>query len=291
MIQEFYDKLYIQLQEELTGIAGSGLTPLAGFAADMEAIRIAIIRLNEEIILHPFSSSREEVCFFKSIKPKFYALKIYHKELFNIQQNTPFGGQEALKPYYQDEIIHIRHWFSRHKFYYQYYRLGATEFDDRYFLRSAQLPEIWLDDLPEYNKGSDSPLDGLFAKFMAYEMLQAHIFELMNNPGHKDVSRISPEVKWTGDKVNLVEVIYGIYHTGQLNNGNAVLSTIIRTMETSFQIDLSRTYRDFVDIKRRKASSPTRYLELMRESLHKHIDSENEYKPENGAGQFKKAWE
>jgi hypothetical protein len=81
-----------------------------------------------------------------------------------------------------------------------------------------------------------------------------------------------------GDKVNLVEVIYAIYFTGQLNHGNADLSLIIRFMEKHLQIDLSRAYRDFIDIRNRKVSSPTRFIDQMRESIHKRVDDDLAFK-------------
>jgi hypothetical protein len=72
----------------------------------------------------------------------------------------------------------------------------------------------------------------------------------------------------------LVEVIYGLYFTGQLNNGNADISLIIRFMERHMQIDLSRAYRDFLDIRSRKKTSPTRYIEQMGDSIQKRIDDD-----------------
>jgi hypothetical protein len=65
-----------------------------------------------------------------------------------------------------------------------------------------------------------------------------------------------------------------------LNNGNADISLIIRFMERHMQIDLSRAYRDFLDIRSRKKTSPTRYIEQMGESIQKRVDDDLSLKKE-----------
>jgi RteC protein len=62
------------------------------------------------------------------------------------------------------------------------------------------------------------------------------------------------------------------YDTLQINEGKADLSDIIDWLEQSLQVNLSRYYRRFMEIKQRKAMSKTRYLDEMRDVVNKRID-------------------
>ncbi|MGE8424753.1 MAG: RteC domain-containing protein, partial [Sphingobacterium siyangense] len=77
---------------------------------------------------------------------------------------------------------------------------------------------------------------------------------------------------WSGDKVELIEIAYGIYYTGRINHGKAEISDIIQWLEESLNIDLSQAYRMFVDIRRRKTISYTKYLDEMRSTIQSQIE-------------------
>lgn len=237
------------------------MAPLPRFAVIMETIRIALIRLREEVILHPFPTVSEEIYFFKHIKTKFCALKIYHRSWFAIYRNMPSGSKKELKKYFEEEINYIRHWFDQHQFYYQYHNLGATEFDNRYFLREAEIPEIWLDELPQPDKDFSVPMEHLFSTIIANRQLEEYLLNKINTLENPDytVSQQTPalpKLQWTGEQVNLVELIYGIYYTGQINHGNIGVKDIIELMELVFQVKLKSPYHAFGDIRRRKSISP-----------------------------------
>lgn len=87
--------------------------------------------------------------------------------------------------------------------------------------------------------------------------------------------------RWTGEKINLIEIAYGIYFTGQMNDGKADIKDIIGWMETSLNIDLGQVYRMFIDISRRKTTSYTKFLESMSKAIHQHIEETYDYKPKN----------
>ncbi|TSJ36543.1 hypothetical protein FO440_22190 [Mucilaginibacter corticis] len=112
-------------------------------------------------------------------------------------------------------------------------------------------------------------MDYVFAKFIAYEKIQFYLIEQLSE---------KPAVQklvWTGDKVNLVELAYGIYHTHQIK---AEVSEIVEALSNAFNITITgdAAYRMNIDIKRRKVISPTRFLEEMAGQVKQSI--ENSYK-------------
>ena len=68
-------------------------------------------------------------------------------------------------------------------------------------------------------------------------------------PLKKDASK---KLNWTADKINLVELIYALFFSKCINNGNVKIKEIIEIFEDIFSIDLGEYYRTYVEIKRRK---------------------------------------
>lgn len=279
---KFSEKLYLRLKEEIAKIQATETDPFKKLSAILKSCRVALKDLKDFILKNPFKDETEEIYFFKYIKPKFYCLYIFYLEKYNIETSIPVGDTDTLKNFYNDELKAVRRFFQHIYFYYQYYRLGATELDKLYFVRGSNAQSVLIPEAPEPDPEFSTGCDYLFSKIKAFELLQDYLLIALQKFDPLIKSRPTEEarlLKWTGDKVNLVEVIYALYFTGQLNNGNADLSLIIQFMEQHLGIDLSRAYRDFIDIRNRKVSSPTRFIDQMRESIHKRIDDDLAFNP------------
>lgn len=283
-MEKFSGKLLEKLRADIEAVLSREQDGFKVLKAVLRLIRDSLAELKKYLVAHPFSSTSDEIDFFKSIKPVFLAYRIYYLEKFNIDTNTPAGDAEVLKVFYRSELQMVKRFFEHCCFHYQYYLSGATELDELYFTRGKETQSVLIPELPEADPDFSTGCDYLFAKIRAYELLQDYLLKKLEALDPKLAIPVAkerdlPELKWTGDKVNLVEVIYALYFTGQLNHGNADIALIIQFMERYFHIDLSRAYRDFIDIRKRKVSSPTRYLDQMRESIHKRIDDDLAFKP------------
>ena len=91
-------------------------------------------------------------------------------------------------------------------------------------------------------------MDYRFAKYIAYERLRDVLLESLTNA--QLAARIQRSTqdkkvlfKWTGDAINLVELAYGIWLTGQLNHGNAGIAEIMLWLETNLQVNIGRPFR------------------------------------------------
>jgi hypothetical protein len=280
---KFSEKLYVKLKEEIAEIHPTETDPFKVLSAVLKCTRAASRELKDYILKNPFKDQAEQIYFFKHIKPKFHCLHIFYLEKYNIETSIPAGDAETLKNFSRDELKAVHRFFQHINFHYQYYRLGATELDELYFVRGVEVQSVLIPEVPEPDPDFSTSCDYLFSKIKAYELLQDYLLQALRklDPMFKNIpddEKDAPKLKWTGDKVNLVEVIYALYFTGQLNNGNADIAVIIRFMEKYLQIDLSRAYRDFTDIRNRKVSSPTRYIDQMRESIHKRVDDDLAFK-------------
>lgn len=79
--------------------------------------------------------------------------------------------------------------------------------------------------------------------------------------------KISPLLKWTGDKIELVELIYGLHETKSINNGETDIKTLAEFFELIFQIDLGHYYGAARDIWRRTKEERAKFLILMQKNL------------------------
>jgi len=282
MTQEKYRELFAGLREELGEAEQQEGGALHKMVACLLPVRRAIARLREWVLADGFVSEASEIEFFKTCKPAFFALQIYYVELGTVGDGLP---QDAVlrETYLREQLVFIERFFRQQAFLYQYFKLGAADLDRFYFLRQAVLPDMLMTEMPGCDPEFSTPGDYLFAKFMAYERLREHIGELLSAKEGSTGSFTSKKgkaLRWTGDTCNLIEVAYGFYDTLQINDGEADLTDIIDWLESTLDVNLSRFYRRFMEIKRRKVLSKTKYLDEMRAAVNKRIDDTDAYQAE-----------
>lgn len=227
-----------------------------------------------------FASPEAEIHFFKQVKPRFYACQIYEVLLYNLRMQMPAGTPEMVRAFYEDELEQLFRLFRVEAFHYQYFRTKATELDHVYFLREANpgdMPELDFIDPPA---GFSTAMDYKFAKYMANERLRDHLLELlMNAKTSVKVQRAVGErqivLKWTGDAINLVELAYGIWLTGQVNHGNAGIAEIMQWLEMNLQVTIGRPFRRWQSLSGRKRVGTVKYIDQMKAAILKRLDDEN----------------
>lgn len=277
MKKDKYEKSLAELRAELGLLDGEAITPIARLKHTLPLISGIINEIKKEVITDGFPSVEAEIHFFKFVKPAFYALQIYEVDLYNLLANAPVGTDEMLKSWYEQELLYVFRTFRIHAFHYQYFRTGARELDTAYFTRDGRPGDIPVLELPDPQPGFSTPLDYLFAKFIAAERMQHVLIDKLTvlygqQPGKS--AKSAPKLKWTGDTINLVEIAYGIWLTNQVNDGQASMAEITRWLEEIFDVHIGDPNRRWQDITRRKSISPTKYLDLSISEINKRIDNE-----------------
>ena len=285
MFTPFYDELYKRLTGFLAVLMGKEADPVKRLAQALQEIRAVLQTLRKKVLSRPFPSKEIEIWFFKTIKPKFYAMRIFHLELYNLDMNKPAGTRDMLLAFYRQELQLVERFFKLNAFLYHYFKAGFSEMDGIYFVRGAEIPTVLQPELPDADPEFSTGLDYMYARFIAFEMLQKEILDRMAGldgtllPVDPRKPKPVPMLKWTGSHVNMVELIYGLYYTLQLNNGHADVTEIVALMEDTFGIKLRDAHHSFVEIRRRKVDSPSRFLEQMVAAVRQRVDDDLEYKP------------
>ena len=163
--------------------------------------------------------------------------------------------------------------------FYQYYRRQATTFDEFYFLRGKAdlrlLPDTcsyFTDE--EFSTSHDSTVTTILAYDLLIVYLKREIGKLENLDVNMSLGALQKHsrITWTSQKVNLIELIYGLHSMDVINNGDVDIKDIARVAERIFKIDLGDYYRAFLEIRLRK-NSRTKFLDTMKKTLIQRMDN------------------
>lgn len=281
MKQKVSGQLHAQLKKEMEKIDLIE-SPLERLKSGLVKVQQVLAALRIATTKSEFDTQEEEIRFFKYEKPAIYAWLIFVTERYAIEDNLPRGKKDEQLAYLNQQILYINRFFRQHEFLYQYYRLDANELDQQYFLRGKNMPVLGFSEVPEIDREFGTPADYLFSKFIAYEKILDFLLreiEILNASGSEQSFRDKKHLKWTGDSVNLVELIYGIYETGQVNFGEASLAELMNFFGQLFEINLTRYFKKFTDIKMRKSMSKTRFLDEMQKLVNKRIEDGDAFIP------------
>lgn len=235
--------------------------------------------LKTNFVKYKFESKKDEIAFFKEIKPQFVSKLIYYNEIYNIVSNQPFGGQKGLRKYYSGELAKLKLYFRENIEFYKYYRNGNTYLDNRYFVRGKFDIKLTLDSFyfQADNRFSTSH-DFKVAKIMANDLIQNYleteIAKLKNKAPLFNLTERQVQ-KWTGTKIALIELIYALHAEGVFNNGASDLKETAKFFEEIFDVDLGQFHRTFFEMRARKADR-TKFLNSLRDTLVRRMDEVDE---------------
>lgn len=248
----------------------------------IEFLKERLTELKQTVISSSFDDEESEITFFKHQKPFLLGRLMFFYKIFNIESGLPIVPEE-LDGYYMNKQEELKIFFDNNVSFYQYYRSGATYRDTCYFVRGRYeiTPEAvyceLLDNDPQFSTGYDL----LVAKMIATEMLYAYLSERRVSLKQDDdlpveILKRKGSYKWTGNTIELVELVYGINEMRSINNGEAPIHELVAFLGAFFCIDIRDCYSAYSDMKRRKNESRTYFLDKMRERLNKKMEREDE---------------
>lgn len=296
-MKKFTEKLFDELAEELAIYADLGALPVRRVTGAIQSIQNAVAKLRRFIAETPFKTQEDEIEFFKYDKPRFTAEHFYAMEFFTIEMARPINDLELLKTFYEQELKYIRRFLESNKFLYAYYQFDLKELDQSLFIRGAKPVDIPVPDVMSLDPLFCTCCDVLWGKFMALERLEAWLREELSSldkttqttgsgegtaerPDGANAARVSALVgnpgglRWTGETINLVEIAYGIWLTGQVNNGNVSITEIMEFLEVVFRVRVGKPHRRWQALARRKRLGAFRFVDEVKAALQKRLDEE-----------------
>ncbi|MEC4050914.1 RteC domain-containing protein [Flavobacterium sp. SUN046] len=240
-------------------------------------ININIDNLYKWLNDYTFEDTEKEIHFFKVIKPRLVSYMLYYDKLLEIETNSHFSKSNKIK-YLKKLQKEIDDHGKKYKSFYKYYYAKFTHKDKKYFLRNKRKSTRYHDShLINYDFKVSTSHDHLVATILANDKLIIYIENLLENLNNSIKTIETPtKYNWTGNKIELVELIYALKEQNVINNGAADIKEIAKLFETIFNVELEENiYRWYIDIKKRKISR-TKFLNQLAENLNKKMDNEDE---------------
>ena len=271
---KFSDGLYAEIEKILPEDSDGNM--LEGSRKLSSGIQEIITRLRSFILAYRFEDTKEEIYFFKYIKPKFLSRLVYYQKIFEIRSNLPVGMVADINAYYTAEFNKLKQYIDANKELLIYYRTGSTLLDEIYFTRKA--PELWLsitNDECENDPDFCTIFDQKLSKLLAYENVMEFIMGAINELAAPQAGLDPGKIAWTAPKAALIELIYALQTSGCFNNGAVDMKTLVLWFEKIFGVKLGNFYRTFQEIRIRKISRTT-LLDELKENLIKRMDNSDE---------------
>lgn len=269
-LASFFNELYGSLEKELSEIEVNTADFVQQLRHSIDACNAALLRLMQFVQANGFSSSEQEIIFFKQMKPSLAGLLFYYKKLFQIELARPAGGYKQHASQLESELDKINAFFQENKFVLSYYRSGDTFLDDKLFVR-VNGASNWRSELPVAD-GFISLADQLVTEYVANQKLERWIEMALGNALAKnEADGVQDALRWTDTKAALTEFIYAVFATGSFNNGRATIKQIADFFQKNFGIDLGNYYRTIQEIRIRK-SGQTNYTDRLKKALVQYMD-------------------
>ncbi|RTY87415.1 RteC domain-containing protein [Flavobacterium sp. RSP15] len=277
----FSESLMSQLEQQLKVIHLQTENPIQSAELAIKSSVTALERLKSSFIKYKSLNKKEEIEFFRDIKPKFAAKLIYYSEIYTIETNKPLGSHKTIAKYYNSELLKLKVFFKQNQEFYRYCRTANSCLDSKYYIREKYDLKLMMDSVYfQIDHRFATSHDYKMARIIANEEIKNFLVEQMEKLERKPITTQSPSQlskgpKWTGSKVDLIELIYALHTEGVFNNGTSGLKEVTTFFESSFNIDLGQFHRVFLEIRNRKTER-TKFLNTLKNKLTIRMDDADE---------------
>jgi len=229
-----------------------------------------------EINSEGFQDITSEILFFKTQKQLPLSLLIYYSKLHFFYVQAPKGGKKFLTEFINTKLKKLNKFFLINSEFGEYIETNLSYLDTFYFTRefnNVVITEALLHFRdPDFNTSHDLLLGELKANKLFIKFLKQQLQSLDSD--FSDTSEGKNELKWTGSKAGLTELIYALHEQKVFNNGNTDLKDIAAFFKEAFHFDTGDIYRTFSELKSRKKSRTPFLEELSINLLTKMRDSD-----------------
>lgn len=214
-----------------------------------------------------FNDIKEEIHFFKIIKPSIYGQIKFFKYQLAYHTEKPFVSLDKQKKYIHKELRILEFKKKKNINFYRYIKQEETVLDEMYFTRgNEQLALFSLFDFADTDPEFSTSHDLLVGEIITYQLLTEFFKQELHCLANMEVSiHDSPKnpfenlLSWTASKTDLIELIYAIKYTGAINGGDIQLKELIEVFENLFSVDLGNYYKTYSEIKNRQ-NHQTKFL-------------------------------
>lgn len=274
---EYCQKLVAEIDEEDNNYSAKISDPIQLLEKLIEVTLLKISMLRTFIIKKGFKKPEDEIYFFKELKPKLVSKLIYYNAIYKIETRKPYGGEQNIKKYLNNELSKLKRFFDNNLEFYKYYRTNSRYLDHKYFLRGnfdikLNLDTFFFESDQTFSTSHDYKVSKIKANDLIQVYLEDQLLNLRRFPQSKENN--IQKVTWTASKSALVELIYALNAYGVFNDGVTDIKIISRLFETMFDIELGDIYHTYLEIRNRKINR-VKFIDALKEELLKRMDDQD----------------
>ncbi|PCJ98462.1 MAG: hypothetical protein COA50_02870 [Flavobacteriaceae bacterium] len=232
---------------------------------------------HNNIASNKFSSTKNEIEFFKTIKQVPLHNLIYYSEVRSFELHYPRANREKQESYIRQRMDKTNRFFIYNIDFVEYVEMGNTYFDEQYYTRKYFNEQIITHTKfyylhPNFNTSHDM----LLAKLKAYQRLITYFYGKLNllENSNFHANQANGKLQWTSSKVALTELVYALYHSGAINKGNVDIKEIATALQHTFNFELGDYYRTYTEIRSRKKSK-AKFMDELSNSLSTKLNSDD----------------
>lgn len=264
-LKNFAEELKGRMEADIDAISADQPDALRRTSLLIECVGQYASELKRHVVKYKFQSIKEEIVFFKHLKPEFISRLLYFRRLFKVQLFEMASPNERRLTFYRKELRRIQHYLARHQEFYQYVLSGVGKNDEMYFTRKGASAKT----LP-FDERFLTRHDHTLSKIRGMEMMRSYILAGVQKMENSGPDQAASALTWTGAKTDLVELIYALQSAGVFNNKEADVKQIATHFENAFDVTLGNYYRVFQDIRMRKTNQ-LKFLDMLREGILRRI--------------------
>ena len=280
-MKELLENILSEIDVEIDEIDLYGYDIVENSLSMVHRLQAVLNDLKTKLQTYSFPAKEDEITFFKTQKPEILGRLLFFYKIYRIETQCPNGSDDVIRSYINRELDNLTYFFNRNLDFYQYYRSHSTLYDEYYFVRGKSDLRLCTDSAqfdkdPNFSTGYDYKV----AKIIANEMLRIYLNKRLvkletNTQVENNLQKcLKYPFRFTGKKVFLIELVYSLVSSGDINNGNVEIKEMMNFLGTVFQVELGDYYAAYIAMKERKKDR-TAYLSRLQDSLVKRMDEDD----------------
>ena len=237
--------------------------------------------IKAKVLQDGFIDERQEIDFFKNIKPQILGKLIYYNKIFRIETTCPVSNGEIHQSYFENLLKTLKLEYKEsicNEDFYRYYRAGRTDRDHIYFrLGQINYHDGLKSGVFEIHLSFSTYYDNKIAYIIANELLYTFLLTKINPEKNPDTILINgdanKDISWTNSQNALIELIYALYASKSIAYGKIGIRKLALIFQILFRTPLNDIHHSFHRMKTR-AGSRTVFLDQLKISLEEYMDKD-----------------
>lgn len=259
-----------RLEANVRQIMEEGGGDLYKFKSCVGILQEGILEMAKTVEENGFASRLEEIVYFKQEAPKIYGQLFFCMTMVRIEGWRQYYCRERFLDQLRGALREAEVYLEKHATMCEYYYQERTYWDDHLFTRGNG--GAWPAEEVGIFIGRDFTLGSYWVSWiLAHERIRELVTEELEKRDGPEGNRPVKKLKWTGRKVELVELFYSLHLKGCFNGGKITLKGVMEWAGENLGVEVGHFHTTIDEMGIRKKGR-TRFLHELAEAVEMKMD-------------------